>query len=488
MRLVEQRQGLAEMRSHPAGRISAQERGRRQIVRLVMLIYLLLIFEGALRKWVLASYGQILFFVRDPFVLGVYWLALKHSLYPKGSRLLIAGLGFGCIGFLIITLQAIGVASGIDQWPILALYGWRNYFLYIPLPFIVGQALGARDVERIIKMTLVLAVPIALLVLIQFRSSPEAPINIGFGVSIEQQYHGLGLDADHTRPMGTYTSDVGQNQFDVCGMAMLLSLWVLPAARRFVKSWQLLVATCALLTCLAVSGSRGAMIGSGLVAATALASSVVLKGSGVSARAILLPTMIVGVAVVAYPLVFPDGYEAFVNRWNGAAAVESQAFGLGVFGRALYSFVDFLGLMGDAPIFGYGLGLAGNASLTLGVTIPGFNGWAESDWARHIVDLGPIFGVAFILYRVTLVTWLGLACLRSARSSGSPLPLLLYAYVAVGLLYGELTGHGTINGYDWLFAGLCLAASRTATQPSVARDSATLPGALHRPLFANLQR
>jgi hypothetical protein len=452
------------IRRQPASTTPGEDRHRRQIVTLVTLIYLLLIFEGALRKWVLTGFGSLLFFIRDPIVLLVYWLALRHSLFPRGNGLLQAGVAFACVGVFLVAVQAAGVASGIDKWPILATYGWRNYFLYIPLPFIVGEVFEPKDVQRIVKITCLLAIPIALLVFMQFRSSPEAPINVGFGGSIEQQFHGLTVDMDHTRPMGTYTSDVGQKQFDLSCLAMLLALWISPASRRFLKSWQLIGGTCAVLTCLAVSGSRGAMIGSGIIVIAAVASAAVLRGSGASARAILLPSVFVVAAVMLYPIVFPEGYSTFMTRWNGAQAAEAQNFSLGVVGRALYGFYEFFNIMGNTPLAGYGIGLAGNASLTLGVTIPGFNGWAENDWTRHIVDLGPFFGVAFILYRIAFVGWLGATCLAGVRRTGSPLALLLFSYIGVELLYGELTGHGTVNGYSWLFAGLCLAACKLPTQ------------------------
>jgi hypothetical protein len=475
------RQGLFTMSP-----MSPEAKARRRIVTLVTLFYLLLIFEGSIRKWALTSYGQVLFFIRDPLVLAVYWLALKNSLLPKNSKLLAAGIAFAIVGLFIITLQAVGVASGIDKWPILAVYGWRNYFLYIPLPFIVGETFEAEDIRRIVKITALLAVPIAVLVLLQFHAAPDAPINVGFGASAEQQFRGLSVDMDHTRPMGTFTSDLGQKNFDVSCLAMLLSLWLMPASRRYLKAPLLIIATCAVLSCLAVGGSRSAMIGSGIVAIAAIGSALVLPGGMASARAVLLPLIFGALAISLYPIIFPEGYSTFMTRWNQAAVVEAQFFGLGVFGRALYGFFDFLQLIGDAPVVGYGLGLAGNASLTLGVVIPGFNGWAENDWSRHIVDLGPIIGVAFILYRISFVVWLGTRCLAGARRNADALPMLLFAYIGIDLLYGELTGHGTVNGYGWLFAGLCLASSKTL---QVGREaSALLAPPARSPRFANLMR
>ena len=103
------------------------------------------------------------------------------------------------------------------------------------------------------------------------------------------------------------------------------------------------------------------------------------------------------------------------------------------------------------------------------------------------MDLGPIVGVAFILYRVALVAWLAVTCLAGARRNGDPLAILLFSYCGVELLYGELTGHGSVNGYGWLFAGLCLAAAKT---PAITGQPADVKFAerVAVPRFVNLMR
>lgn len=477
----------ASGRSAADGLSPPQERGRRRIVLFATIFYLLLIFEGALRKWIWPSHGEILFFIRDPVALAIYALAIRHSLFPARHPLLLAGMAFAGLGTLMILVQALGVAATIHDWPILAAYGWRNYFLYIPLPFVLAETLRRADIERLIKITLVLTVPVAILVFLQFRAPPYAPINVGFATNIAEQFRGLTVDAEHTRPMGFFTSDVGQKEFTVSSLAMILSLWILPAARRYVRVWQLIVATCAVLTCLAIGESRGAMVHSGIIVVAALVSGFVMWRARISARAILLPSALAALAVVLYPIVFPGGYSAFVDRWTRAAATESAVTKFGIFGRALYGFIDFFNLMGTTPVAGYGIGLAGNASLTLGVVIPGFHGWAETDWARHVVDLGPIVGVGFIIYRIILVAWLGRACLGGARAAADPLPILWFAFVGVELLYGQITGHGTVNGYAWFFTGLCLAAARADEQPRAHRESKAVTSSAPQP-FPNLMR
>ena len=446
---------------------SAKESARLKLVALVTIIYLLLIFEGVLRKWVFPSLSQVLFFIRDPFVLAVYWLALRHGFFPKSSPLLIAGVTISFCGLLLAATQLLVASGSVDGALLLAGYGWRNYFLYLPLAFVIGEVFTRRDLLRIAKITLLLAVPVSALMFLQFMSPLDSPINVGFG---EAQFRGLTVDEVHTRPMGLFTSDQGQRLFTVSALAMALALWLTPAARRHVKLWQLLPGTAAVLACLAISGSRGAMVAAGLVAIGAVACAVVIRGGGVSARAVIWPSLIVVAAAFLYPIVFPEQYQAFMFRWDHAAQVESRHFQLGILGRALYGFVDFMSLMGDAPLVGYGLGFAGNARQILNIEI-GFTGWAETDWARHIVDLGPVMGIVFMAYRVVLVSWLGMRCLSGARRAADPTAILLFAFVGVELLYGQISGHGTVNGYTWLFAGFCLAAA-ASRQPDVAQDAA----------------
>ena len=463
---------------------SARERGRRRLVVLITFIYVLLLFEGAARKWMFPSLGQVLFFIRDPFVLIAYVIAFRHGFFPKGNGFMLTGVALGLCAILLVGAQMLSSAASADG-VILAVYGWRNYFLYIPLAFVIGETFERPDIERIVRWTLVIVIPASLLVFLQFMSPLDAPINVGFGGVKALQFHGLNSDSAHTRPMGFSTSDLGQKELVVSALAMTLSLWLLPGARRFIRFWFLLPATCAVLVCLAVSGSRGTIVHSGLIMIAAIACTVLARGRGVSARAVIWPTFIGLAAVTLYPLLFPEAFQAFANRWDHASAVESHVFGtLGVFGRALYGFIDFFNLMGDTPLAGYGLGLAGNARLTLGIQIEGFTGWAETDWARQIVDLGPVMGLIFIAYRVAFTGWLGLRCMAGARRMSDPLPVLLFAFVGIDLLYGLMTGHGTINGYVWLFTGFCLAAAR-APLAHAAAATAREP-LVSQPRFANL--
>jgi hypothetical protein len=448
-----------------------EENHRRLIVRLVFIIYFLLIFEGALRKWVAPQLGKPLFFIRDPFVLAIYILVFSKRTRFRTAFLEIGCL-FGAVGLILIVVQRILADRGQEFLsPVLLAYGWRNYFFYLPLPFIMGRYLDSRDLRRLIQMTSFISVIMSLVVIVQFASAPGAGINRGSSDNPEEMYINESLPEGHIRPAGTFTSNLGVTAFAASAVAFTLSLWLNPPRSRSMSFYLTLACvTGGAVVCLSFSGSRGAWIWAGLILVMAVAGLFLSsEGLGVRAGILILVLVVSGAAIV--PVLFPDTIRVFAQRWSDGEYLESQQYGSGgIFGRMVFELFDFRFLLTDTPPQGYGLGSAGNAAWSLGTRaqIMTFKnlaeaGAAESDWGRHILELGPIFGFLFILYRTGLTIWLGKTALAATRRSGNPLPWLLFAFVGVIMINQQITANGTENAYGWLFTGFCLAAANSAS-------------------------
>lgn len=436
---------------------SLGDSSRRRIVNVVLIVYILLILEGALRKWAFPEFSQLLYFIRDPFVAVVYAMAIASGNWPRSSPWLAGALVLTLLGAIVAVLQ-VALGFGNPQSPIIyAAYGMRNYFFYIPLAFIIAESFRLEDLARLAGITLVFVIASACLVTLQFYSPVDSPINLGSSDNPLLQFRGLGLTGETTRPMGFFTSDVGQKQLVLTSFAIVLAGWLGVFPRRPSFRVTLPLGTVAVLACLAFSGSRGAVLGAALVLAAAF--FVLVRGdSGASrGRLALVLTSIAVLGVALGSLFFADGIAAFVVRWNTAYAGESAAFTGGIFGRAMYGFIDFTRLLGSTPLLGYGIGMGGNAGWMFiansGGSAAGLG--AETDWARHMVDLGPILGMVFLVFRIGLVTAVATRVLLSRNL----LATLLFGYVVYELLLGQITGHGTINGYVWMFTGFTLAAA-----------------------------
>jgi hypothetical protein len=451
-----------------SGRLSAsQERGRKQVVWLVLVLFVLAVAEGAIRKWVAPQLGSYIFFLRDPVLLLMYGVATRHRLWPKNSFYFRLSVGMALFGVVLFALQAATGGSS-DLRLTLGVYGWRSYFLYTPMAFLVGAVFRREDILTLGKLMFVLSVPIAVLVVAQFAAPPGAPINVGIAEEKEFQFQGVTLNAERTRPCGPFASALAQQQYVATAFAVLLAYFMSP--KNLPKPGFMLLAVSAggLLSCIAVSGSRGTVLQCGLTVVVAIFVALVAKGAAIKGRAILWPAGLTVLALLLYPVVFPEGYEAFAERWVGAHQTEVKGFGeAGVFGRALFGLVDFFGLFDFVPLLGYGLGFGGNAALTLGAKIDGVPvGYlAETDFARHMVDLGPVFGLGYIFFRLALVWWFTAKAIRATRLLSDPMPLMLWSYVGYTLLMATLTGQGTVNFFGWLFLGLLLASCNAPRLP-----------------------
>ena len=164
------------------------------VKRLIWLYFWLLIFEGALRKWFLPGWSNPLLLIRDPVVILIYIFAVAARVFPhNGFITWITGLGV--VTFLISELCGHGNL-------LVSLYGFRTSFLHLPLIFVVPNVFTRADLDRMAKWFLITSIPMCLIVIAQFRGSPDDWINNGAGGTQGAQ---LEVGFGKIRPPGTFS-------------------------------------------------------------------------------------------------------------------------------------------------------------------------------------------------------------------------------------------------------------------------------------------
>ncbi|MDD4933207.1 MAG: hypothetical protein PHO89_07060 [Methylacidiphilaceae bacterium] len=434
--------------------------------RVLVVIYWTLIFEGILRKWLLPHFQQVLFFLRDPMVLYAYFLAFRAHAWSRPSGMLVLALFFGLLG----ALDAFALLLQGELTPVIILYGWRNYFLYIPLAFLIGRVFSAKDMDRILRWTVLLALPIAPLGVLQAISPLSSPINKGFGEG-ENALENGGVYGDILRATGIFYSVPGHILFIGSCIAFLLMIWTRRRAERpLAPRWLPLVGLAALFN-LFVSGSRTAFWLATIVVLGTLAAEAGAGRVGKVVRigfAVGLLGSCAGIATVAF---FPEVVDAMVARWTMTSDINGEG-GVLSKDRVANELFHFVSILDEVPVMGYGLGIAGNGARRLGMEVP-FD--AEGDWDRHIVELGSVLGLCYIVYRWILVAWLGWLCWRASLRYRSSEPMMLYVFILPTLFIGQIPGQGTVHGYCWIFVGFCLASYRCAEEKAKAGRSPFLP-------------
>ena len=416
----------------------------RSSIKLLIWAYLiLLIAEGALRKWVFPAQSDLLLVVRDPVVLVIYALALAAGIFPTNRFILV-------IAALAGLSAAASLLGGHDQLLILA-YGLRINYLHLPLIWIMGSVLDRHDVERIGAFLLVMAIPMTLIMVAQFRAPMDALINRGVGHEEIGQI--FGADG-RIRPPGLFTFITGpQLFFPLCAAFFFDEIG---GAKRL--PWYLLIACgLAITVALPVSISRTVMLGTAIVAAAFL---VALPFSSTRLTALTRPLLLLTLvaAVLSQLPVFREGTSVFMMRWDTAASEEGSGGTAwsNVMDRTVSGFSNPYYFMRAAPLLGYGIGTGSNVGARLASGSVGFM-LAEEEWGKVLLELGPVLGAAFILFRLSLTGWLGWRAWRALREKRDTLPILIFAATGLTVLQGQWAPP-TVLGFAVVGAGLLLGA------------------------------
>src|ERR1700751_2375155 len=88
----------------------------RSMRLLIWLYFWLLLFEGALRKWIFPAWSAPLLIARDPVVLTIYVIALAKGIFPFNPFVVpgisLAGLSFGASLLSSVTSESYCTESG----------------------------------------------------------------------------------------------------------------------------------------------------------------------------------------------------------------------------------------------------------------------------------------------------------------------------------------------------------------------------------------
>ena len=419
------------------------------IKRLIWLYFFLLIFEGTLRKWILPRYSDILLVIRDPVVLGIYFMAIKARVFPRQGWVLWLG-GIGVLSWLV---SLVVLEPYLPLKPLLLVtgFGFRSNFLHLPLIFVIGRVFDQDDVLKLGKWVLIGLIPMCVLLAIQFNSPPDAFINRTAGLG---ETHQITAGGGKIRPPGTFSFVSG-----VIFYAALSAAFLLYGAltRGVYRNWLLFGGGFALVVTIGVSGSRSVLLAV-LVVLSSLLAIIVFRPSAMNqfGRNLLI-VVVVGLIAVRLP-VLKEGVQILSDRFTVVAEEEQRSIARGLITRTFSGFSEGILLMGRAPIGGYGLGIGtnGGAKFLTGRTMFLLS---EGEWGRVILESGPVLGLAFLLWRTLLTVKLGLISYRELKH-GQILSLMLWCAGFLSLISGQF-GQPTNLGFAVFVCGLCLAAANT---------------------------
>lgn len=416
----------------------------------IWLYIILLIFEGALRKWILPSLATPLLLVRDPIAI---WLVIEG--WRKGW----IDVFYAKVMMMVATLSFILTLLFGHQNILVALYGWRIYFFHFPMIFIIGKILTRDDILRICRFFLYVSIPMTVLVVIQFYSPPTAWVNIGVG---GEGTAGFGAVGNFMRPPGVFSFTAGYVAFQgVVGCILLYYLIMNKSLyqKYQIQQWLIITASICYLVALPTSISRTNFFQTLVFLAFAVLAAVVIK----NIRPKVITLLCIGAGILILLTVsglIATNIEVFMARFEGANEVEGGFEGV-VGNRYIGGFLRALTRI-DVPVSGYGIGLGTNAGASLmGGDMYSFGFNAEVEWERIIGECGFFLGVSIIAIRLALSIAMLFKSFKRLTENLDLLPWILCAGMILYLPQAQW-GSTTSLGFTVLLGGLTLAAIRTS--------------------------
>ena len=328
-----------------------------------------------------------------------------------------------------------------------ALYGSRIMLIHFPLLFVIGKVFNFKDVLKIGKHLVFIGIGMTLIMALQFYSPQAAWINRG--IAGDEAGSGFAGAAGFYRVPGTFSFISGLVAF----YAMLLPfiLYFLKSKISYISKKALVMCGLAYIIALPMSISRAMFF------QTVLSFVFLISVSINNRKSLLQLVSIIAIACVIFSLSInfkpiAESVSAFENRFENANKVEGGLDGV-LIDRFLGGMLQALNAE-DVSVFGKGIGMGSNA----GATILGAKGKfliAEGEWGRIIGERGFILGLAIILLRIILISYLFIRCWSSTKRN-EVLPWLLFSAGFILIIQGQWSQPTTL-GFSILFGGLILA-------------------------------
>jgi len=424
--------------------------------RSVWLYFFLIVFEGALRKWVLPSLATPLLIIRDPIAI---WLI--YQLYNRG--LLPSSIYLKSMAWLSIIGIATAMIFGHGN-VLVALFGARIYMIHFTLIFAIGKVFDREDVLEMGRVLLWLSIPMAILIGMQFYSPQSAWVNLGIGG--DESGGGFSGAMGYFRPPGTFSFTNGVYLF--FGLVGCFLFYFLLSGKKENK-FMLLGASVGILAAIPFSISRSLTFTLGVTAIFVMMSAL-RKPENLLKMVFTIIGLVALVVILSKVSVFETAIEAFLARFSNAG--ESEGGLEGTLGnRYVGGMIGSLLRSTQQPFFGYGIGMGTNVGsmlLTGGLTFL----IDEGEWGRILGEMGAIMGILIILIRVGLsFKMLGFAYQKMV--TGDILPWIILSYTLTVLPQGQWS-QPTSLGFTVLSAGLVFASLRNRVSPIETQSDKTI--------------
>jgi hypothetical protein len=402
----------------------------------------LIVVQGALRKWVFPELSTPLYVAKDAALLGALLLFglrnnLRLTVPLRRSLLPVLWGGFA----FVVCLQAFNFSV---PSAVIGVLGIRSYLLYTTLLILLPVALDrVRRPERLLlAIFLALIAPVLLLGMYQYSQ----PVGSWINQYVADDVQAVGV-LSRPRITGTFSYIGGMGAF--LTFSLFLSLGTFLAGLRFRNRFYQLLGGSLLALALVVApmnGSRSVVLGL-LVPLPFVLYTVLRRQRGLAVGTTLLVLTLAGAFAASESAWLTQGWEVIEHRMASSSDKDT---------RVQRMLLDPFHKVTVGGLIGYGAGTTHQAAGALSSDRPNIPVGYEGEMGRVVLELG-IFGA---LLFVSLKAWLAWIAWQAMRRASTAWTMLLsitgFSVLFLNLGAGMIVFNHISGALHWTCAG-CVA-------------------------------
>lgn len=410
----------------------------------------LLIFEGAIRKWVFPGAQDLIYFAKDVLLLGAYVgyfrerPRLRHWTPPTPA-----------LNAVLLMSALVGVLQIFNpNLPnlLVGVFGFKAYFFYTPLLFVLPAAFkDDAELYRFLRRYALIAIPVGLLATAQFFSPASSALNTYARTTQENAYIATFGSSAHVRVTATFSFITGYTSYLLTTVVLTLTL-LGAGGWRFKGNYLMFLALAMTMLGMLMSGSRGPVLLLAVLFPLYWWLGVIRERGGAAAFGRLLVALSLVAGVVVF--VGEDALGAFMGRASSVSDVR---------GRVASPLLSPYLLLPDAGLLGFGIGSTHQTAAALAPNLPPYS-WmrgliVEVESGRILLEVGALGFLLVYFVRIFLVIYALRQALtlrtRFHRAMATASFLLFLVSLPSGVIFDV-----TSDLYYWFFAGLLMLSVR----------------------------
>jgi hypothetical protein len=401
----------------------------------------LIVIQGALRKWMLPQLATPLYVAKDVALLGaLVMFGNRHKVQltaPVRQTLLPVLWG----GFaLLVALQAFNFNV---QSPIVGLLGIRSYLLYTVLLVLMPVAL--EHVKRPRRLLFIIAMGVIVPVLLLGMYQYSQPVGSWINQYVAEDAQAVGV-LSRPRVTGPFSYIGGMGAF--LTFTLFFSLGIFLAGLRFKQRFYQILGGGLLALALVVApmnGSRSVVLGL-LVPLPLVLYAILQRQRGLAIGFTLLILTLAGTYAANESAWLTQGWEVIEHRMENASDQDTRVQSI---------LLDPLRKVPVGGMLGYGAGSTHQAATALSnegrIQIEGVG--YEGELGRVIIELGMFGALLFVTLKVWL-TWIAWKAMRRASSALTTfLSVMAFSQLFLFLGIGMIVFNHISSALYWICAG-----------------------------------